>query len=80
MSIVSTPVSNIYQQKIDLFTRGEFFEFNEDITQGDLLAMVIYVVAAVPLIKQLSYEVTQIWYADEAALLNKIHQLREWWS
>ena len=42
--------------------------------------MAIYAIATVPLIKRLSQEVTQIWYADDAASMGKIHQIREWWS
>ena len=42
--------------------------------------MAIYAIATVPLIKRLSQEVTQIWYADDAASMGNIHQIQEWWS
>ena len=78
--LFATPVINIYRQKIDLFVGGEVLESKEGTTQGDPLAMAIYAIATVPLIKRLSQEVTQIWYADDAASMGKIHQIREWWS
>ena len=79
-TLFATPVINIYRQKIDLFVGGEVLESKEGTTQGDPLAMAIYAIATVPLIKRLSQKVTQIWYADNAASMGNIYQIREWWS
>ena len=78
--LFATPVINIYRQKIDLFVGGEVLESKEGTTQGDPLAMAIYAIATVPLIKRLSQKVTQIWYADNATSMGNIYQIREWWS
>ena len=40
--LFATPVINIYRQKIDLFVGGEVLESKEGTTQGDPLAMAIY--------------------------------------
>ena len=52
----------------------------EGTTQDDPLAMSIYAIATIPLIRKLNQEVTQIWYADDAASMGKISQMREWWN
>ena len=49
-------------------------------TKRDLLAMPIYVIILVPLIRQLSSLAHQVWYADDAAAGGSILQLQEWWS
>ena len=52
----------------------------EGTTQGDPLAMPMYALATIPLIKHLEGENTQVWYADDAAAAGKISSLREWWD
>ena len=43
--------------------------------------MPMYALATVPLIKRLSRDsITQIWYADDAAAVGKVSDLREWWE
>ena len=53
----------------------------EGTTQGDPFAMPMYALATVPLINRLSKgSIKQIWYADDAAAVGKVSQLREWWE
>ena len=44
----------------------------EGTTQGDPLAMPMYALATIPLIKKLEGDSTQVWYADDAAAAGKI--------
>ena len=52
-------------------------------TQGDPLAMPMYALATIPLIRKLRAEVTevkQVWYADDAAGVSTICGLKQWWD
>lgn len=60
---------------VRLFTRER-----EGTTQGDPLAMPMYAVATIPLIKNLPDSVTQVWYADDASALGSITNIRNWWD
>ena len=42
--------------------------------------MPMYALATIPLIKKLAGNHRQIWYADDAAAVGKIVDLREWWD
>ena len=52
----------------------------EGTTQGDPLAMPMYAVATLPLIRKLPRSVRQTWYADDATALGAITNLRTWWD
>ena len=56
----------------------------EGTTQGDPLAMAMYAIATIPLIRQLEIatcaEVEQVWYADDSAAGGGIEKLRKWWD
>ena len=49
-------------------------------TQGDPLAMVIYGLATIPLIRKLDGILTQVWYADDSMAAGKLSNIREWWD
>ena len=49
----------------------------EGTTQGDPLAMAMYAIGTLPLIRRLSNSVTQVWYADDAAAAGSLKNLRE---
>ena len=49
-------------------------------TQGDPLAMPMYAIATIPLIKTLDGNYKQVWFADDAAPVGKIADLRDWWD
>ena len=54
---------------------------SEGTTQGDPLAMPMYALATIPLIKKLQpVDVKQVWYADDASAAGKITRLHEWWN
>ena len=49
-------------------------------SRGSPIAMPMYALATVPLIKRLTPTVKQTWYADDAAATGKIASLRTWWD
>ncbi len=65
---------------IDLFIDGEVIKSREGTIQGDPLAMAIYAIATIALIKKLQDNGTEKWYADDAASMGKISQTRDWWK
>ena len=42
--------------------------------------MPMYAIATIPLIWRISNSVTQVWYADDAAALGSVTELRNWWD
>ena len=76
---ISTILINTYRVPTELFMDGEVMFSREGTTQGDPLAMPMYAVATIPLIKRLPNSVSQVWYADDAAALGSITELRKWW-
>ena len=54
----------------------------EGTTQVDPLAMVVFAVASIPLIRELSAAaaVKQLWYVDDATGMGSLHELRKWWD
>ncbi len=75
---ISTMLINTYRVLTVLFMDGEEIYSREGTTQGDPLAMLMYAIATIPLIKRLPKSVTQIWYADDATALGTITGLRDW--
>ena len=53
----------------------------EGTTQGDPLAMPMYALGVVPLIKTLSDDfVKQVWYADDATACGSLPDIHRWWN
>ena len=79
---ISTILMNTYRQHTDLFVDGSVLLSQEGTTQGDPLAMPMYAIALKPLIDRVNQpkDVTQVWYADDAAAAGHIHALRRWWG
>ena len=73
---------NLYRMESSLFIGKETLLSREGTTQGDPLAMVMYAVASVPLIKALSSikDLKQLWYADDATGLGSLSSLKSWWE
>ena len=73
---------NLYRMESSLFIGNDTLLSKEGTTQGDPLAMVMYAVASIPLIHDLSSisEVKQLWYADDATGMGSLKGLRSWWD
>ena len=79
---LATILINIYRNSSKLVI-DKLSLSSEGTTQGDPLAMPMYALAVVPLIRQLKVKVpdaSQVWYADDAAAAGKLTSLRSWWD
>ena len=66
---LSVVLINTYREDIELFVDGATLLSTEGTTQGDPLAMAMYGIGILPLIKKLqTCDVTQTWYADRNML------------
>ena len=80
---LATALINTYRAPSELFVDGDVLLSQEGTTQGDLLAMPMYALATIPLIRKLKEcvtDVNQVWYADDASGAGKINRLRVWWD
>ena len=59
---------------------GDVILSQEGTTQGDPLAMPMYGLATIPLIRRLDGLCKQIWYADDSAAIETTEQLHVWWN
>ena len=73
---------NTYRSAAGLFIAGDTLLSEEGTTQGDPLAMPMYALATLPLIKRISGGATQVWYADhdDACTYGSVSQLKQWWE
>ncbi len=71
---------NTYRNDSQLFADGETLFSMEGTTQGDPLAMAMYTISTLPLIRRLNQSIQQVWYADDATAGGQLHPLREWWN
>ena len=78
---LSTVLINTYREDVYLFINGETLMSEEGTTQGDPLAMAMYAIGILPLIRSLSNEsIKQVWYADDSAACGDLAHLRSWWD
>jgi len=63
---IDTILINTYRAPTDLFIDSEVIMSQEGTTQGNPLAMPMYAVATLALIRKLTQSVKQSWYADDA--------------
>lgn len=77
---LATTTINLYRNKSSLYVKNEVIESTEGTTQGDPLAMPLYAISTLPLIRSLPTEITQIWYADDAGAGGKLCNLKDWWD
>ena len=75
-------LSSLYRLESNLFIGKDTLLSREGTTQGDPLAMVMYAIASIPLIRDLSSveNVKQYWYADDATGAGSLRSLRKWWD
>ncbi len=77
---IATVLINTYREPTELYVDGDTIPSQEGITQGDPLAMTMYSLGTIPLIRQLEGHCKQIWYADDAAAIGTVEGLRKWWD
>ncbi len=77
---IATALINTYREPTELFVDGNTLLSQEGTTQGDPLAMAMYGLATIPLIRRLEGHCKQVWYADDSAAIGQIKQLRTWWD
>ena len=72
---------NIYRSNAELFVAGESILSQEGTTQGDPLAMAMYALGTLPLIRAVTTPgAKQTWYADDAAAGGNLRHIRQWWD
>ena len=71
----ATLLINTYRSPACLFISGDVLMSGEGTTQGDPLAMPMYALATIPLLKRLPGDIKQIWYADDACACGKLGRL-----
>ena len=72
---IATILINSYRSPTELFVDGDVILSQEGTTQGDPLAMPMYGLATIPLIRRLDGLCKQIWYADDSAAIGTVEQL-----
>ena len=77
---IATILINTYRSPTELFVDGDVILSQEGTTQGDPLAMPMYGLATIPLIRRLDGLCKQIWYADDSAAIGTVEQLHAWWN
>ena len=72
---IATILINSYRSPNELFVNGDIILSQEGTIQGDPLAMPMYGLATIPLIRRLDGLCKQIWYADNSAAIGTVKQL-----
>ena len=64
---IATVLTNCYRSSISLFVQGETLLSRESTTQGNPLAIAMFALASVPLIRKVNIPgTTQAWFTDDA--------------
>ena len=71
---------NSYRDPANLYIDNTTILSQEGTTQGDPLAMPMYAIAILPLVRQLPPIVNQAWYADDDTAAGSLTSLRTWWD
>ena len=78
---LATVVINTYRHPAKLFVDGTFILSSEGVTQGDPIAMPMYAIGILPLLRSLAFsEAIQMWYADDSSAGGKLRNVRTWWD
>ena len=73
---------NMYRTSSRLFVDGSEMLSKEGFTQGDNLAMALFAIATLPILRNLDElkDVNQAWLADDATATGRLEGLRKWWD
>ena len=78
---ITPAIVNCYRQPACLFVDGECLLSREGATQGDPLALPMYALGVLPLVRRVATPGTrQSWYADDSSLGGGLEPLRQWWD
>ena len=72
-------LTNIYRGDSNLYVQGETVISREGVMQGDPLAMAMFAVGIVPLIREME-GTHQVWFADDAASVGSLNEVHQWWT
>ena len=78
--IIARILINTYRNPTELFMDGDSLWSQEGTTQGDPLAMAMYGLATIPLIRRLDAHCKQVWYADDSAAIGPLDKVKLWWD
>ena len=71
-------LSSTYRSPTSLFVSGDTIPSEEGTTQDDPLAIPMYAIAMIPLLRHITDIVTQVWYADDACTCGRLSSLCQW--
>ena len=71
---------NTYRNSTELFVDGDSLLSQEGTTQGDPLAMAMFGLSTIPLIRRLDGHCKQVWYADDSAAIGPVDTVKHWWD
>ena len=79
----ATIAINMYRVPSKLFVTGEVIMSSEGTTQGDNLAMSLFAIGTLPILRLLTdrvREIQQVWLADDSTGVGRLVDLRRWWE
>ena len=78
----ATIAINMYRAPCRLFVCGTEITSSEGTTQGDNLAMSLFAIATLPVLRKLEQlqVVSQVWLADDATSVGTFESLYKWWT
>ena len=78
----STIAINMYRSPCRLFVGGTEISSLEGTTQGDNLAMSLFAIGTLPVLRRLESHntVSQVWLADDATGVGGLSALLDWWK
>ena len=76
---IATVLTNMYRGDGNLYIQGQVLKSKEGVMQGDPLAMSMYALGILPLIRKLK-ATKQVWFTDDAAAGGSLVNLHEWWT
>ena len=78
--VLAPIIINTYREDSPLYIDGEVILSEEGTTQGDPLAMSMYAIGTMPLIRKLPKDSKSVWFADDATAGGQLDNLKGWWE